>query len=134
MINEWGGIAMIGILLVCCVLYVFVMGLCIVADFLSWNDFDRIIRKENRLKKGLSDDGQPVYHWFRNEVLRRGLPSKIALLWGGVAVVALSLSPESGGVVGVALFFAFVFYVILNCFFDVDGWLLDQEIDWDYKN
>ncbi len=126
---------MIGLLLSLCVFYVCVMGFCIVADNLFWDDIGREIRKENRLEKGLSDDdgGHPIHYWFRNEVLRRGLPFKIALLWCGFTGTVSIFSPEAGGVVGAALFFAFLFYVILNCFFDVDGWLLDKEIEWDYR-
>lgn len=84
------------------------------------------------IKKTNSDTHSELYHWFRSSVLRCGLPTRIAFVWGGIYVLAATISPGTGGVVGGYGMLAFLFYVVLNFFFNVDYWLFKKELEYDH--
>lgn len=83
-------------------------------------------------KKTNSDTHGELYHWFRGSVLRCGLPTRAAFVWGGAYVLAATMSTSAGGVVGGYGVMAFFFYITLNCFFNVDYWLFKKELEYDY--
>ena len=90
--------------------------------------YNRAMESENTN----SDTRSELYHWFRGSVLRCGLPTRVAFVWGGLYVLAATISSGAGGVVGGCGMLAFLFYVVLNCFFNIDHWLFKKELEYDH--
>ena len=126
---------MLATLSVVAVLICLAFGFCILVDELSWSSRMNEMSREARKERGLDGDcSNSAYAWFRGSILRRGLPTRVALIWCAVYWFAASLiSEEAGGIAGASLVLVFLFYCFLNCFFNVDGWLMDMEIDWDFR-